>query len=101
MRAAERVPGLRARSGARVPDRALFFRDAGGTAQGARDQREERACAVVARSDESSARRWLLMLRREVDAQQQAREEWRQELSGRSALDDLALSLIVRALGNA
>ena len=34
--------------------RALFFGDAGGTAQGARDQREERACAVVAGSDESS-----------------------------------------------
>ena len=94
-------PGCGARSRARVPDRALFFRDAGGTAQGARDQREERACAVVPGSDESSARRWLLMLRREVHAQQQAREERRQELSGRSALDDLALSLIVRALGNA
>jgi hypothetical protein len=91
---------LRARSGARVPDRALFFRDAGGTAQGARDQREERACAVVAGSDESSARRRLLVLRREVHAQQQARQERRQELSGRSALDDLALSLIVHALGD-
>ena len=37
----------------------------------------------------------------EVHAQQQARQERRQELSGRSALDDLALSLIVRALGDA
>jgi hypothetical protein len=41
------------------------------------------------------------MLWREVHAQQQARQERRQELSGRSALDDLALSLIVRALGDA
>ena len=84
-----------------VYDRALFFRDVGGTAERARDQRKERACAIVAGSDDGSARRRLLMLRREVHAQNQARQERRQELSGRSALDDLALSLIVRALGDA
>jgi hypothetical protein len=44
------------------------------------------------------ARRRMFLLRRKIDAQQQARQERCQELSRRPPLDDLALRPIARTL---